>query len=284
MFEHLPNNRDNLTRILIKVSFLLVCVAILVGSICFGTYYCHSYSQQKLIFKDQAIFNNNSAQRSAAILKSQNSDYTAWLNLNGTQLNNPVFKTDDNSFYLNHNSLKGKSRYGSLFLDYRSDFSDKNAVVYGNSAKDGMMFATLNKLRELGFYKENYRLKLSFDDEETEYLIYSIFVLNSKKNQDNGRIYSVYQKEFYNEETFNAWVDEAKNRSLINTNIDVNYKDKILTLITSCEDFEDARLVVMARSERAGEIPSSVNINATVNPNPKFPKKWYDERNIKYPF
>ena len=63
----------------------------------------------------------------------------------------------------------------------------------------------------------------------------------------------------------------------------MNIEDEYLTLITSCDDFDGARLVVMARRLREGET-STKTYKYTINQNPKFPKKWYKDRNIEYPF
>ncbi|MBQ6848074.1 MAG: class B sortase [Clostridia bacterium] len=278
--DYFPTGRDNLIQVSIKICFLFCIIGIIVGGIYFGNHYYTSYADQKQIQVDQELFENGDL----SILKKQNSDYKAWLRIKGTKLSNPVFKTDNNSFYLTHGSSKEKNNYGSLFLDYRCDFSDKNAVVYGNNAENGLMFATLNRLRELDFYKSNYIITLNEGKTESRYLIYAVFVLNSSKEQDGGKIYSIYQKEFSNEATFKAWVNEAKTRSLVNSEIDVDYEDSILTLVTDCDDFEGARLVVMARKTRDKEYIFTDNKKAELNPNPKYPKKWYVDRNIKYPF
>ncbi len=278
--DYFPTTRDNLMQFFIKILFLVCIVGIVAGSVYFGNYYYTSYTEQKQIEADRGLFENGDL----STVKKQNSDYVAWLSIKGTKLCNPVFKTDNNSFYLTHDSLKKKNSYGSLFLDYRCDFSDKNAVIYGNNSKNGLMFATLNRLRELDFYKSHYILTLMNDKNETRYLIYAVFVLNSSKEQDDGNIYSIYQNDFQNNATFDAWVMDAMERSLINSEIDVNSKDSILTLVTDCEDFEGARLVVMARKVRYKEYVFSENKNATFNPKPRYPKKWYADRNIKYPF
>ena len=108
--------------------------------------------------------------------------------------------------------------------------------------------------------------------------------MNSKKTQDDGNIYDIRMNDFADAARVDGWVSDAKERSVINTNIDVNKYDKIITLVTTCDDFEDARLVVMARCVREGETLSITNDRATPNPTPKYPKKWYTDRNIKYPF
>ena len=250
----------------------------------FGAYYGDIYMQKRLLNTERKIYSENDTKTATELLKKRNSDYVGWITLPNTELNCPIYKTEDNSFYLNLNSQRQNSKYGSLFLDCEMDMNRSSRVIYGNNARDGMMFGTLGKLRNLKFYKENYRLTFSDGKSEEEYVVYAVFVLNSKREQDDGNIYDIRMTDFSDAARVDGWVSDAKERSVINTNIDVNKYDKIITLVTTCDDFEDARLVVMARCVREGETLSSTNDRATPNPTPKYPKKWYTDRNIKYPF
>ena len=282
--DNLPNKKDNIRQLIIKITFLFCIVGVICVGTHFSVYYSNCAHQQKLIEEQQQLFHNNSLKNSTEYLQEQNDDYVAWLNIKGTSLNNAVYKTDNNSFYMTHNHLKKPSDYGALCLDYRFSFSDKNIVIYGVNAENGLMFNTLEKLRELSFYKQNSVITLTHNNNKTNYKIYALFVLNSSKEQDDGKIYELYKKNFSSELSFNSWVEDAMERSLINTNVDVSLDDKILTLVTDCDDFEGARLVVMARSEREEERLSPINQHAVLNRNPRYPKKWYDVRNISYPF
>lgn len=283
-WDNLPNSRDNLKQLLIKITFLLCIIGILCGGAHFAMYYSQSISQQRIMDNDRRLFQSGNIEHSSNLLHKQNNDYRGWISMEGTKLNNPIYKAHNNSFYMTRNSLKEMSRYGSLCLDYRFNLSDKNVVIYGNTADDGLMLSTLHNLRRLDFYKENSVITLSNAKNAVKYKIYAVFVLNSSKSQDDGNIYNIYKKDFSDESKFDKWVNEARLRSVINTGVDVCTDDKILTLVTACEDFENARLVVMARSERDSENLTSFTENPTVNPKPKYPKKWYEDRNIPYPF
>ena len=279
-----PNRQDNIKQIFVKISYLAVILAMICATLGFGTYYGDVYMEKSLLNTERKIYSENDIKTATELLKQRNSDYVGWITLPNTELNCPIYKHTDNSFYLNLNSQKKNSKYGSLFLDCEMDILKSNKVIYGNNAEDGMMFSTLEKFRNLNFYKENYRLKFSDGGSEEEYVIYAVFVMNSKKEQDDGNIYNIRMNDFVDAARVEDWVNDAKERSVIDTNIDVTKFDKVITLVTTCDDFEDARLVVMARSIREGETLSSTNKRATPNPNPKYPKKWYTDRNIKYPF
>lgn len=277
--QYLPNNCDNLGQIVLKSVFIGLLITVLVVGIYFSIYYFNDLSERNLIEKNRETFLS-----SPETLHEQNSDYKAWLEIPDSETNYPVFQSDNNSFYLSHNSKKEESSYGTLVLDYRSDLEDNNLVIYGNNPKNGYLFSSLENFRSLDYFKRHSLIKLTDNKGTTNYKVYAVFVLNASKKDDGGHIYDVYRNDFENEIIFENWVGEAKERSIINSSIDVALTDKTLTLITGCDDFENARLVVMARSLREGEEASSQNNNAIPNQKPRYPKKWYKERNIEYPF
>ena len=195
-WDNLPNSRDNLKQLLIKITFLLCIIGILCGGAHFATYYSQSISQQRIMDNDRRLFQSGNIEQGSELLHKQNSDYRGWISMEGTKLNNPIYKAHNNSFYMTRNSLKEKSRYGSLCLDYRFNLSDKNVVIYGNTADDGLMLSTLHNLRRLDFYKENSVITLSNAKNAVKYKIYAVFVLNSSKSQDDGNIYNIYKKNY----------------------------------------------------------------------------------------
>ncbi len=83
-------------------------------------------------------------------LKEQNNETIAWLKVNNTNVEYPVVKGTNNSFYLNHSFDKSNNSAGWIFADYRNKFdnTDKNIVIYGHNMRDGSMFGSmLNGMR-----------------------------------------------------------------------------------------------------------------------------------------
>ena len=80
------------------------------------------------------------------------------------------------------------------------------------------------------------------------------------------------------------YIEEIKKRSLYDTGVDVNPTDKLLTLSTCCKDFDDARLVVVARLVRPGESADVDVSRATVNSNPRYPQAWYNKKGKTNPY
>ena len=276
-----PNNRDNIKQIAIKCLYIVSVLAVAVSGICLGNYFTAAKGEEKLLNEYQSLWKDNKIEE----LNNKNSDFKGWLSMEGTDIDHPIFQCDDNSYYLSHSADNKKSEKGSLCFDYRNKIKeneyDSNLIIYGNDNKDSSVFGNLKKLRNIGFFKQHSTLKLSLLDSTDTYKIYAVFVLNSKKEDDGGYIYNLYRKNFLNETDFSNWIDEAKKRSVINSNVEVDYGDSILTLITGCDDFDDARLVVMAKKIDSSEKADFETAHAYANHKPLYPEKWYTERGLK---
>ncbi len=304
--SYIPNNKDNLKQIILKILFIVCFVTLIVSAIYLADYFWEAEHQKAVIDYSRDIwheeFTNHeplddaeSYEREHKVdntkiqyMLEENSDFKGWITISGTQVDNPIYQTKDNDYYLNHNQLKQKSIYGALYFDFRNKLTkteqDKNLVIYGHEMKNGSMFGSLKKLKRLDFYKQYPTLEFSTLYEKHTYKIYSIFILNASKEDDGGYIYNIYRQNFNGQEDFSAWVDEAFERSIIKTGVDAEYGDDILTLVTCSEDFPNARLVVMARKVRENESELVDTSGATVNANARYPKKWYEHRGLKYPF
>ena len=105
-------------------------------------------------------------------LKKQNEDVVGWIEIDGTNVSNPVLQGSDNDFYLNHNYKKEEAATGSLFLDKDYDFSipSSNLLIYGHRNKQGLMFEDLMKYTDENFYKEHPTIKFT-TTEENDYEI-----------------------------------------------------------------------------------------------------------------
>lgn len=303
--SYIPNKKDNIKQIILKVLFIVCFVTLIVSSVYLADYFWEAEHQNSVIDYSRELWhedfdydkplNNENVIDEHAVdstkvqyMLEENNDFKGWITIPGTKVDNPIYQTDNNDYYLNHNQLRQKSIYGSLYFDYRNKLAkteqDKNLIIYGHEMKNGTMFGSLKKLKQLDFYKQHPTLEFSTLYEKHTYKIYSVFILNASKADDGGYIYNIYRNNFDDSLDFDAWIDEAKERSIINTSVDVMQGDDILTLVTCSEDFPNARLVVMARKVRINESKDVDTSNSTVNANAKYPKKWYEHRGIKYPF
>ena len=106
-------------------------------------------------------------------------------------------------------------------------------------------------------------------------------VLNATPEDDNGYIYNYTAPSFSSQKSFLSWINEARERSIINTDVDVKANDQIITLVTCINDFDNARFVIMGRLVRENEDSRVETQNAALNPNPRYPQAWYDKRGLE---
>ena len=122
-------------------------------------------------------------------LKEQNSDTVAWIKVNNTNIEYPVVKGRNNSFYLNHSFDKSKNSAGWIFADYKNKFdnTDKNIVIYGHNMRDGSMFGSMLNILDTKWYEneENTNITLYTENEKCIYKIFSIYKIESEDYYKN---------------------------------------------------------------------------------------------------
>ena len=178
-------------------------------------------------------------------LKEQNNETIAWLKVNNTNIEYPVVKGTNNSFYLNHSFDKSNNSAGWIFADYRNKFdnTDKNIVIYGHNMRDGSMFGSMLNILDAKWYEneENTNITLYTENEKCIYKVFSIYKI---ENED----YYI-KTEFKNDNEFEEFVKNLKKRSIKDFNVDISKDDNILTLST-CANNNKYRIVLHAIKEK----------------------------------
>ncbi len=269
-------------KVIISITALALCVSLVL--VC--AYFIPGKLHENLLRTAETRFENGSThQEGLQILESYNSDIKAWLKIDSLGINYAVCQSDNDSYYMNHNQDGKKSRYGALFLSSTDTFKrngDKNIVIFGNNMKDGSMFGSLKKYRNLNFYKQNPSFELYYEDKDESYVVFAVMLISSLDN-DSGN-YNPSKSYFIDQNEFNQWFTETQSRSIISTNVTVNYGDEFLSLVTPANDFDGARLVVLAKKSTPWEISQTDTESARFNSNIKYPKIWYTERGLEYPY
>ncbi len=215
-----------------------------------------------------------------AQLYAANDDLSGWISIPGFEINLPIAQGSNNSYYLKKDIYGKYTRYGVPFFDYRmTDLQNlhRNTVVYGHNMRhDDLIFGMLENYRgiEDGFARAPVIECNTIYGDHT-WFVYAAFLTNSKEKDDNGYVLP-YNFIDIGDAKFEAYIDEIDKRKFYTTGVDIAPTDKILTLSTCAYDFDEARLVVVARERREGE---SINIDvskAYYNQNPKYPQAWYD--------
>ena len=232
------------------------------------------------LYSGNGMLDENGVNTSFYQLLEQNPDTVGWINVPNTQVHNPVVKTSDNDKYLTTNFEGEKSKYGTVFADMNNVFekgpvTSTNTILYAHHMKDGQMFGELKKYRDLDFYKENPVISFTtiYSPTTTRWKVFSVFIINTHRDDDNGNLFNYMRTEFSGESDFEEFIQNCYQRSIITTPVqDVTMSDKLLTLSTCVYDFDDARLVVVARQVRDGESESVDTSSAIINPDPVYPQ------------
>ena len=102
------------------------------------------------------------------------------------------------------------------------------------------MFGSLDKVLNESWYtnKENQIIKLSTENKNTLWQIFSIYTVPSE---------SYYLTHtFANDESYQKFINTMLSRSIYDFKVNVDVDDKLLTLST-CLDFDGNRIVVQAK-------------------------------------
>lgn len=185
------------------------------------------------------------ANQSILDLRKRNADVVGWISVPGTEIEYPFVQANDNSHYLGRN-IDGKyAAAGTVFLDYRCNpqFLSFNHYLYGHHMKNGSMFGTLNRFDQASFFDDHPSATLYLDDRTHELEIFAYMVVTS----DNAMIYdTVDMKAEAQAEYFNYIAQNARRYR----DIGLASGDRIVTLSTCAYEFNDARMVLLARIMR----------------------------------
>ena len=300
LFIHKGDKAKDVFR---KIVFWIAFVAFIYAGYTIGYYYINPLIEQSKIEQAAKDYRSKTSENyySAEInpkfksLYKKNKDVIGWITIDGTNIDYPVMQSSPEQFYLRKGFDKTYSREGMIFASKKSSIKfqkeTKNIMLYGHHMKStGTMFKQLDRYLNLSFYKKNPTIVFDTLYRDSEYKIFAVMITNSLASQDNGNFYNYQKTSFSSKKAFKNWIEEARVRSVYNTNIDIEYSDEILTLQTCNDTFgkseleDKARLIIMARRVRDGEDSTVDTSKAKTNPNPKYPQAWYDANNMENPF
>ncbi len=212
-----------------------------------------------------------------------NSDVVGWITIPNTKIDNEIIQAKDNEFYLRRDITKNYNWYGCYYADYESVMKDEkslspNTVIYGHNMEDrpnGKKFAQLFNYLDEDFAKNNPYIYIYTPDNRMVFQVFAVYYTETAFKyhyvdpvKDSAKV----NKKI----TIKDIVDEAKLRSQMIYDVDVNNDDKLLTLSTCTykyggEKNEEQRFVVQARLLREDE-KEQKTVSVKKNPSPKEPK------------
>jgi sortase B len=289
--------------LIISVLTMIVCSVILFDNYVVSPYLNYRQSQQALdvktnssLIKDWSSVKDKYSninfptgmQLKYAELYSINQDFAGWLEIPGIGINMPIVQGKNNLDYLKKSFYNKQSKFGCCFVDHYNNIKelDRNTVIFGHNTRYGSnaMFVPLEKLRTVEGFKKDPLIEFDTLYANHKWKIYAVFVTNAEKTGDNGYVFNYIFKTLGSDETFNTYIKELDQRKLYSTGVDILPTDKILTLSTCTYDFDDARLVVVARMLRPGESEDVNTSAASVNKSPRYPQAWYSAKGQTDPY
>lgn len=231
-------------------SFLVVIIIlVLVGVLAYSTVNILSWvddnkKTDELIKEVQEIkpseIEVGSADNGFDRLKKINNETVGWIEIKGTNVNYPVVKHRDNSYYLTHSFDRSYNDAGWIFLDYRNNLNEllKNTIIYAHGRIDGSMFGSLKFLLNDDYYKnKEHKVYLYTPEKDYVFEVFSFYVIETTND---------YLKvDFNSSGDFLDFTNMLKKRSNHNFNVDILENDKIITLSTCYNSHE--KLVLHAK-------------------------------------
>lgn len=181
-------------------------------------------------------------------LYNSNKTLIGWLNIADTIIDYPVMQTEDNEFYLTHNSNLEEDRNGALFLDSHCDIKNPgtNFIIYGHNMKSGKMFGSLDRYADYAYYEKHKEIRFDTLYEEGTYEV--MYVFRSHVYKQDEVAFKYYQFfDANSEEEFQSYMKEMDALSLYDTGVEAAYGDHLLTLSTCDYEEQDGRFVVVAK-------------------------------------
>ena len=178
-------------------------------------------------------------------LKTQNSDFIAWIQIPGTNVDYPVVLTDNTEYYLHHSFSGASSKLGTLFSLTKTDYETpgRNIAVYGHniSSSGQNMFRALHSYKDIDFYANHATIYFDTLHHSGTYTIFAVL------NMIDGD-WDPSTAVFVDDAAFEAFVANAREQAMYDTGVEVSASDEILTLITCDRKYSDpdGRLIVMA--------------------------------------
>lgn len=176
-----------------------------------------------------------------AALQEANPDVIGWIYIPDTPVSYPLLFSGNDNDYLRHTYTHQYSTFGSIFLsqDCTNDLSVQHTLIYGHNTKNGSMFGSLKKYKNLDYANEHQYIYLLMPGKTYKYRVVSAFTVNTGD--------PVYQLNFEDDSAFRSWLKDIIDSSVIDMQAPViDGTEKVLTLSTCTSRTQTERFVVNA--------------------------------------
>ena len=174
-----------------------------------------------------------------------NNNFVGWVYIPDTPLNYPVLQTKDYpEYYLRRDFYKKYSFAGVPFMDFKctADESD-NIILYSHNMLDGTMFSVVEKYSKKSFWEEHPYIGF---DTLNGYGTYEVAIC-ARVDLTNIDFNYTDTVDFATEQEFDDYIAKVKALADYETDVSLEFGDKLLLLSTCEYQYEEGRYIVIAK-------------------------------------
>ena len=156
-----------------------------------------------------------------------------------------VCQGEDNSYYASHRFNGSEDPAGMIYMDYRCSAwpLGQNTILYGHNMRDGSRFGKLNRMTRAKYLAEHPYVRYATLYEIRDYKPIAVFYANVDPAAADYFDFAV--TDFPDADSFTAYVQEVKRRSVVELPATAQYGDNLLTLATCSEEGIGGRLIIV---------------------------------------
>lgn len=189
-------------------------------------------------------------------LARENPDLAGWLSIEDTPVDYPVMWTPTEPEYYLRRAFDGSDAVsGSLFIGANCEPNAPHVIIYGHNMRDGSMFGSLSDYASADYAADHPVIRFNTLAQPGEYKVLAAFYSHAYTPDEEGFRYYQYT-DLSQQDAFEAYVRQAKESSLYETETTAQYGDRLLTLSTCSYHQENGTFVVVASAPSGASRPA----------------------------
>ncbi len=175
-------------------------------------------------------------------LLSINSEVVGWITVEGTNIDYPMVQADDNEKYLRMTLTGEWNNAGSIFVDYRVEqpFVSENTIIHGHNQRNNMMFHEIVNYADESYFNSHQRILIYTPDGSCS--TYQVFAFYKSPKTS-----VTYDCSYAGTGEYQQYLNHIAENNWYNTGVQVTTDDRIITLSTCSNEWDDTRYVIHAK-------------------------------------